>query len=195
MLVTELAMVDMQLRGESLGALLRGLLARLLGRRTAAPQAPLRTPLQLVPSPPARDETTSNLAATAADGPSPLVDFPWRRHPQLLGRDVPDARHSLPERRARVAAVRGMFNARCGDYEAARLAFSDAAREPAVSLADVPGFWHLPRAGMTAAVLAYEDVGRIRDAAALGAEITHRFRPRPLRPKPTRTPRAAASGD
>lgn len=191
MIVTDLAMFDMQCRGESLGALVRGLLARLLGRGTSASPAPFQTPLRLVAVPPATGSTSPAVAAQAGNEPSSLVDFPWRRHPQLLGREAVDA--GLPERRARVAAVRGMFNARSGDYEAARLAFSNAAREPLTSLAEVPGFWQLSRAGMTAAVLAYEDVGRIRDAAALSAEIAHRFRPRPIRPAPT--PRTAVSGD
>lgn len=191
MIVTDLAMFDMQLRGESFGASLRGLLRRMVGRRTATPLAEFDTPLRLVPSPPANGAALPDPIAKANDESASAVDFPWRRHPQLLGRV--DA--SLPERRARVAAVRGMFNAHSGDYEAARLAFSDAAREPVISLPEVPGFWLLPRAGLTAAVLAYEDTGRIRDAAALSAEIAHRLRPRPIRPMPTRTPRTAASGD
>lgn len=193
MLVTDLAMFDMQLRSESLGAFLRGLAGRFFGRRPAAPPAPFKTPLQLV-APPASCTRAITAPVSDADPGTPAVTaFPWRRHPQLLGPSSPELQTSLPERRARVAAVRGMFNARSGDYEAARLAFTEAAREPAIALAGVPGFWQLSRAGLTAAVLAYEDVGRIRDAAALSAEIAHRFRPRPIRP--TRTPRAAASGD
>lgn len=191
MLVTELAMFDMQLRTESGGALLWRLVGRLLGRRPAAPVA-IQTPLRIV-TPPAVTHDAAGTPGDPAAAPANLTAFPWRRHPQLLGREMADL--SQPERRARVAAVRGMFNARSGDYAAARLAFSDAAREPAIDLAIVPGFWQLPRAGLTAAVLAYEDVGRLRDAAALGAEIAHRLRPRPVRPAPTRTPRAAASGD
>lgn len=191
MLVTDLAMLDMRVRGDAAGARLTALLCRLFGRRPVEAVAPFQTPLRLV-APPARDAAEGDSSPPVASAPA---SFPWRRHPQLLARDelAPDL--SLPERRARVAAVRGMFNASSGDYEAARLAFAEAAREPLIELADVPGFWRLARAGMTAAVLAYEDVGRLRDAAALAAEINHRFRPRPIRPTPTRTPRAAATGD
>lgn len=188
MLLTSLAMVDMQTRGEPVGALVRALLDRLRGRRAPAPYP---TPLHVVehiqadaPPPPARE-----------DEPAPArASFPWRRHPRLLTREA-GGTISLGERRARAAAVRGLFNAHCGDYEAARLAFAEAAREPAIDLDEAPGFWQLPRAGMMAAVLAYEDVDRLREAAALAAEIAHRFRPRALRQVPARQPRAAASGD
>ncbi|MDQ4099471.1 MAG: hypothetical protein M3121_03110 [Chloroflexota bacterium] len=71
----------------------------------------------------------------------------------------------------RLAAIRGMFNARSGDYEAARLAFAEAARDRAQDLTALPGFWSLPRAGQTAAVLAYEDVGRPGDATDLSIKI------------------------
>lgn len=192
MLVTALASFDMHVRGEALSTRLAALMSRLLGRRLERPAPPVRPPLRLVAPPDAAPgETGAGPAGTAA----PSAEFPWRRHPQLLTRDDPAPDASRSERRARAAAVRGTFNARNGDYEAARLAFADAARDPVIDLKEVPAFWHLPRAGMTAAVLAYEDVGRLRDATALAAEINHRFRPRPIRPTPppTRTPRAAGS--
>jgi hypothetical protein len=120
------------------------------------------------------------------------------RHPRLRGRD-----ESLPssEWHARHAAVRGLFNARSGDYEGARLAFADATREGALDLTALPGFWSLPRAGWTAAVLAYEDTGRLREAAALAAHLRTLPHSRPVAPLPTtdRLPslerRHAAIGD
>jgi hypothetical protein len=187
MLLTSLAMVDLETRGEPIGALLRALLDRMRGRRQAA--APFTPPLRIVPP-----DDVAPVAREVEDALAP-VTFPWRRHPQLLGREA-DGTISLGERRARAAVVRGLFNAHTGDYEAARLAFAEAAREPAIDLSAAPGFWHLPRAGLMAAVLAYEDVDRLRAAATLTAEITRRLRPRVLRPPgPTRQPRAAASGD
>lgn len=188
MLLTSLAMVDMETRGESIGALVRALLDRLRGRRAPAP---FSTPLHVVEHVQAHEEAPAT--PERANEPAPAI-FAWRRHPQLLAREADEA-ISLGERRARVAAVRGLFNAHSGDYESARLAFVEAAREPEIDLCEAPGFWQLPRAGMMAAVLAYEDVDRLRDAAALAAEITHRFRPQALRPVPGRQPRAAASGD
>lgn len=86
-------------------------------------------------------------------------------------------------RHARLAAVRGLFNARSGDYEAARLAFAEAARDGAQDLTALPGFWSLPRAGQTAAVLAYEDVGRPGDATSLADQL--RASLGPLAPRPT----------
>lgn len=188
MLLTSLAMIDLETRGESIGGLLRSLLNRLCGRRGPTP---FTTSLRVVtPDQPRRNVP----AASACEDEHAPAGFPWRRHPQLLARDA-DGTTSLGERRARAAAVRGLFNAHNGDYEAARLAFADAAREPAIDLCEAPGFWQLPRAGMMAAVLAYEDVDRLREAAALAAEITHRFRPQALRAVPARQPRAASSGD
>jgi len=120
--------------------------------------------------------------------------FRWRRHPQLrIDRSV----ETLPERerQARLAAVRGVFAARDGQFDVAAGFFLTAAREPVIDLGEVPGFWRLSRAGMQAAIDAYEDAGRVRDASALTAKIRMVFRPRPLRqPRhlPTRTPRRAS---
>ena len=119
----------------------------------------------------------------------------WRRHPQLrIDRSV----EALPEseRRARLAAVRGVFAARDGHFDTAAEFFLIAAREPAIDLGDVPGFWRLSRSGMQAAIDAYEDADRVRDASALTAKIRTVFRPRPLRqPRqlPIRPPRRVSS--
>lgn len=188
MLLTSLAMLDLETRGEPIGALLRSLVDRLRGRRRAS--APVMTSLHIVE--PVQPLTPTPPVPEADDAP-PAANFPWRHHPQLLTREE-DGTISLAERRARAAVVRGLFNAHTGDHEAARLAFAEAAREPGINLCEAPGFWRLPRAGLTAAVLAYEDVDRLREAAALAAEITHRLRPQPLRSVPSRQPRAAASG-
>ncbi|MGN6485257.1 MAG: hypothetical protein ACTHMX_12745 [Thermomicrobiales bacterium] len=115
--------------------------------------------------------------ATAAERPADA--FRWRRHPALLRAT---AEPSLPEceRQARLAAVRGVLAARDGDLEAARACFRDAAREPSIRFQVVPGFWGCSRGGMDAAVAAYEDAGRVRDAAALAATIRTRYRPRAM---------------
>lgn len=188
MLLTSLAMVDLETRGVSLGSLLRTLVERLRGRRhPAAGPVALRV---LGPPAPAEAPAADRQKAAGArqDDAAP---FPWRRHPQLLTHGA-ERTISLSERRARAAVVRGLFNVHTGDYEAARLAFAEAAREPGIDLGEAPGFWQLPRAGLTAAVLAYEDAGRLREAAALAAEIGHRLRPQPL--PAARPRRAAASG-
>lgn len=190
MLITALAMADIESRTESLGTRLRSFGARLVGHRTTPMEPPSRASLRIV----GRESAPGSPAPKVSEAPDPpATPFPWRRHPQLLTRDGATT-IDLEERRARTAAVRGLFNASCGDYEAARLAFGEAARMHAIDLAAAPGFWRLSRAGLTAAVLAYEDAGRLRDAAALAAEITHRLRPHALHPLPTRPPRTAASG-
>ncbi len=110
------------------------------------------------------------------------IEFRWRRHPQLR---QPDGTAGSPdpgdrERSARSAAVRGLYLARSGRFGDARASFAAGAAEPSVDLAAIAGFWDLPRSGMLAAVGAYDDVERYRDAAALGARIRLRYRPRAL---------------
>ena len=109
-----------------------------------------------------------------------IASFRWRRHPQLLNRFATD---HLPdsedlERSARSAGVRGLFLARSGRVDEARAAFAVAATESSVDLSAIPGFWDLSRSGMMAAVSAYDDVERYRDASALGAQIRVTYRPR-----------------
>lgn len=121
-------------------------------------------------------------------GPDPVhpdvkvAHFRWRRHPQLRRRcGPPDIVDPVDlQRGARSAAVRGLFLARSGRYDEARASFAAAADEPSLDLTAISGFWDLPRSGMQAAVDAYDDVERFRDAAALGARIRLTYRPRSL---------------
>jgi hypothetical protein len=83
------------------------------------------------------------------------------------------------ERRARVAAVRGLLRAREHLFDAARVAFTEAATlDPRLDLTKIPDFWTLPRGGQQAAIEAYELAGRERDAFMLIARMRKAFRPR-----------------
>jgi len=114
--------------------------------------------------------------------------FRGRRHPQLRGERAVDSL-SESERQARLAAVRGVFAAREGNFDAAAEFFLMAAREPRIDFGEVPGFWRLPRRAMQAAIDAYEEAGRLREASAMTARIRIVFRPRPLRqPRPRLLP-------
>lgn len=119
---------------------------------------------------PAHDDRHASLAPEADA-------FRWRRHPALLRMQEAPA---LPqaERDARKAAVCGVLAARDGDLERAAHFFAKAASEPSIRFQVVPGFWSCTRGGMDAAVAAYEQAGRFRDAAALAATIRTRYRPR-----------------
>lgn len=95
---------------------------------------------------------------------------------------------SATERRARAAAWRALLLARQRRFEAARVAFADAARlDPALDLTSVPTFWHLERGAHEAAVDAYEQTGRSREAVALEARLRQIYRPRLLASPPTGT--------
>lgn len=86
------------------------------------------------------------------------------------------------EQRARVLALRGLSQARDGEYERAQTTFASAARlDPGLDLALLPSFWDLPRRAHEVAVAALHDADRRRDAAALTATIKTRFRPKALR--------------
>ena len=180
MLISDMAVRHLQWQRDSMTASVGTVLARLMQPLIAPIVRLRRRPVEQRPSPPEPHaiETVEPAPITIAVPTETAADARrWRRHPQLRGRD-----DSLPssERHARHAAVRGLFNARSGDYEGARLAFAEAAREDALDLTALPGFWSLPRAGMTAAVLAYEDTGRLRDASALAAHLRTVLRPRAL---------------
>lgn len=89
---------------------------------------------------------------------------------------------SQHEQRARVLALRGLSQARDGEYERAQTSFASAARlDPGLDLALLPSFWHLPRRAHEVAIAALRDANRTRDAAALTATVRMRFRPRALR--------------
>jgi hypothetical protein len=94
----------------------------------------------------------------------------------------PTAPLTAPERRARAAALRALALGRGRRFAAARAAFVEAARlDPALDLTRTPAFWQLERAAHEAAIDAYVEVGRDRDAAVLRARVQSTFRPKPLR--------------
>ena len=89
------------------------------------------------------------------------------------------------ERRARAAALRAMALGRDRRFDAARAAFAEAAGlDPLLDLTRTPAFWKLERAAHEAAIDAYLQAGRERDAAVLRARVQSTFRPKPLRPRP-----------
>lgn len=198
MLVTELAHRDMNQRGGDqvtrLRAMWRWLLRRPAAREAETPRLDASmqyAPLRLVTGPSLEGRVE------LPDDASSVDVFRWRRHPQLLEQVgavfAPEAEGL--ERRARSAAVRGLFLARSGRTEEAREAFAIGAAEPSVDLTAIPGFWDLSRAGMLAAVGAYDDVERYREASALGARIRLKYRPRPVRIVPGASdPGQSASG-
>jgi hypothetical protein len=130
------------------------------------------------------DAAESLLVATAlGEGESPAADS----RNQGPARPIrPDA--SLPlaanERRARAAALRAMALSRERRFAAAGAAFTEAARlDPVLDLTRTPAFWTLERAAHEAAIDAYVQAGRERDAAVLRARVQSTFRPKPLRPR------------
>jgi hypothetical protein len=89
------------------------------------------------------------------------------------------------ERRARAAALRAMALSRERRFAAAAAAFAEAARlDPVLDLTRTPAFWTLERAAHEAAIDAYAQAGRERDAAVLRARVQSTFRPKPLRSRP-----------
>jgi len=116
--------------------------------------------------------------AAASSLPEPeLIRFRSQIRAGNVASDL--ARH---EQRARVLALRGLSQARDGEYERAQTSFASAARlDPGLDLALLPSFWNLPRRAHEAAIAALRDANRTRDAAALTATVRTRFRPRVLR--------------
>jgi hypothetical protein len=89
------------------------------------------------------------------------------------------------ERRARAAAVRAFALSRGRRFDAAKAAFAEAARlDPLLDLTRTPMFWRLERAAHEAAIAAYVDAGRERDAAVLRAQVQSTFRPKRLKARP-----------
>jgi hypothetical protein len=89
---------------------------------------------------------------------------------------------SADERRARAIALRGLCQSRAHRFDAARASFVEATLlDPTLDLAKMPDFWRLPSGAHQAAIEAYEQVGRRRDAAALTATVRTTFRPKPFR--------------
>jgi hypothetical protein len=102
-------------------------------------------------------------------------------------RDIVDAPIPLAanERRARAAALRAMALGRDRRFDAARAAFAEAAGlDPLLDLTRTPAFWKLERAAHEAAIDAYLQAGRERDAAVLRARVQSTFRPKPVRSRP-----------
>lgn len=187
MLMTDQAMRDMEQSGKELTDLCRRFFNEYIRRRPAGAHqtVPPIQPLQVV-----RRRGTE---ARTPDG-----EYRWRRHQQLRDGGWNRDEVSLAEqiRHARATAIRGIFLARGGRLDEARLAFADAAGLAELDLTKVTGFWNLPRAGMMTGALAYEDVGRVRDAAALAAQVRLHCRPQKVasisEPRPTRRERSAA---
>ena len=163
---------------------------RLMGRpiRTAEPAA------AHLPNVPALADAIQGGVDVAVE--SPLVVAATRDGDSLAA----EARHQAPrppaqvdastplaanERRARAAALRAMALSRERRFDAARAAFAEAAAlDPVLDLTRTPAFWRLERAAHEAAIDAYAQAGRERDAAVLRARVQSTFRPKPLRPRP-----------
>ncbi len=200
MLMTDLAVRDLEGRRDSMLGGLRRVLVAVFGRTSdhhlPAAVAERRPPvLRSVPRP-AHQPRQAQLAlqATGTDGANE-TDLRWQRHPQLRSRQTARPSFDGSVRSARLEAERGMILARGGKINEAIVAFTTAAGDPNVDLAALPGFWDLPRSGMSAAVRAYERTDRLRDAAALEARMRHTLKPRAVRSESGRSARFTASGD
>ncbi len=202
MLVTDIAMQHMDQGTRSVALSLRRIFGRWRRRRPAPPLRLVprhsRTsrvagtgrdrPLAAMesPSPPEilhhRPPANPDSGQTHTDVPAREVPFKWRRHPQLRALDRNSGERSGldPHGTAEAAALRGLFLARGERLGEARAAFAKAAADPSIDLTDLPGFWHLSRGAMLIAAVAYEDVERFRDAAALSARVRTRYRPRAM---------------
>jgi hypothetical protein len=152
---------------------------RLIGR------SPEDEPQLLTHSPEDAGELPASLLASVAG------EIPETRPPALpaeIAGDLvsADAEGSAPltasERRARAAALRALALSRGRRFASAQTAFAEAARlDPTLDLTRVPGFWRLERAAHEAAIDAYDEAGRARDAAVLRARVRSTFRPKPVR--------------
>lgn len=201
MLMTDLAVRDLEARQEGMLASIRRALVSLFGRESnhnlpeeIAHHAAngLRTTAQArQPAKPALRVVQAKPEPTHAEA---TPEGRWARHPQLRSRQV-ETVDAGSTRAARLEAERGLILARGGKLVEAVEAFTTAARDPKIDLSTLPGFWDLPRNGMLAAVRAYERTDRLRDAAALEARIRHMLKPRALRPIPARQGRLSAIGD
>jgi hypothetical protein len=126
-----------------------------------------------------------SLMAVAVGGDEGLA--PAARKEGQASSDAVDASTPLAanERRARAAALRAMALGRDRRFDAARAAFAEAAGlDPLLDLTRTPAFWKLERAAHEAAIDAYLQAGRDRDAAVLRARVQSTFRPKPVRSRP-----------
>jgi hypothetical protein len=130
----------------------------------------------------AADQSLAALAANRDERGTPVA---WKEE-QAIPNGV-DAASPLAanERRARAAALRGMAFGRDRRFDAARIAFAEAAGlDPLLDLTRTPAFWKLERGAHEAAIAAYLQAGRERDAAVLHARVQSTFRPKPVRSRP-----------
>jgi hypothetical protein len=127
----------------------------------------------------------SSLVPAAVGGGESLAPMARERRPTVGAEVDVSAPLAANERRARAAALRAMALSRERRFDAARAAFAEAAAlDPALDLTRTPAFWKLERAAHEAAIDAYVQAGRERDAAVLRARVQSTFRPKPLRPRP-----------
>jgi hypothetical protein len=199
MIMTDLAVRDLEMRSETLMDRCRRAFVGVFGRSSdhRLPVEVARRPAMALRALPAPSPVRKALRVVdAVEQPADAGEMRWQRHPQLRARQAEAAPMPGSERAARLAAERGIILARGRKLVEAVDAFTVAARDEAIDLGAMPGFWDLPRNGMLAAVQAYERVDRLRDAAALEARIRHLYRPRALKPIPAPRPsRMTASGD
>jgi hypothetical protein len=116
-------------------------------------------------------EEQSLIATDAAGGRSsgPVAREAGQAVPDRVDASAPLAAN---ERRARAAALRAMAFGRERRFDAARVAFAEAAGlDPLLDLTRTPAFWKLERAAHEAAIDAYLQAGRERDAAGLRARV------------------------
>lgn len=203
MLMSDLAVRDLEGRRESLFDSVRRMLISVFGRSSdhhlpAAVARRQAQPLRSMPG--ARHAKAPVRPVLRAVNESPTAspgDKRWARHPQLRAHQTNTATIDYRNRSARLDAERAVLLARGGRLAEALEAFTSAASDATIDLGDLPGFWDLPRNGMMTAVRAYERADRLRDAAALEARIRHLLRPRVLKPVRgrERPDRLTASGD
>ena len=200
MLMTDLAVRDLEGRHDSMVNAIRRMLVSLFGRTSDhhLPDAVTRRQPQSLHSTSAPGFQPSKPLRVVQPATAPALDTDsdqrWQRHPQLRSRQTKSATSGSGQRSARLEAERAMILARGGKLAEAIDAFTTAAADPDVDLSALPGFWDLPRNGMLTAVKAYERVNRLRDASALEARIRHLLKPRALKPISTGG-RLTASGD
>jgi hypothetical protein len=128
-------------------------------------------PVAVEPTALVRDAHSAPLVPTFSPAPAPAID--------------PSAPLTAAESRARAAALRALAFSRQRQFGSAQTAFAEAARlDPLLDLTRTPDFWKLERAAHEAAIAAYLDAGRERDAAVLRARVQSTYRPKPLRPRP-----------
>jgi hypothetical protein len=127
----------------------------------------------------------SSLVPAAVAGGESLAPMARERRPTVGAEVDVSAPLAANERRARAAALRAMALSRERRFDAARAAFAEAAGlDPVLDLTRTPAFWKLERAAHEAAIAAYLQTGRERDAAVLRARVHSTFRPKALRPRP-----------